>query len=172
MENNFCRRCGFELRKINNHTFECENKHTSYNNPAPTVGIFILEGNKVTMTVRGIDPGKGMLDTFGGFLDGNESFEEALKRELKEEAQLNPEDYETPEYFCSASATYSYEGETKPITSVFFTTKLKPGSKIIPSDDVNAIKIVNIKDVDLNLVFNDDIKFAYMKLGQKFGVII
>lgn len=172
MEINYCRRCGLELKKVNNHTFDCNNNHTEFVNPSPTVGVFIIDGENILMSVRGIEPGKGMLDSFGGFLDGEESFEDAVIRELKEETQLTPQDYQPPKYLCSASATYNYKGENKPVVSAFYTTQLKPGANIIPSDDVSEVKIINIKDVDLDQVFNKDVKTAFKKLSEEFGVII
>ncbi len=166
MENNFCRRCGTKLKQITENYFECQNNHKIHDNPRPTVGIFILDEDKVILSVRGLDPGKGSLDSFGGFLDLHESFEDAVARELLEETQLNPDDYETPRYFCSAPSIYEYQGEDVPIASNFYITKLKPGKTIIPSDDVASIKILKIKDVDTNDIYNLDVKTA-VKLLKK-----
>lgn len=78
---NYCRRCGEELTTEDNVAYTCKNSHTLYANPAPCVGIFLLDqDDKVVLSVRGIEPAKGKLDSIGGFIDGNESFEEALAR--------------------------------------------------------------------------------------------
>ncbi len=131
MDMNFCRRCGQTLTKINSHTFKCVGGHTIYANAAPTVGIFILtDKNEVMLSVRGIEPKKGMLDSFGGFLDGAESLEKAAARELQEELSLGPEDYETLQYVTSSASSYVFGSEAITVMSSFFWTRFHTKSSI------------------------------------------
>ena len=71
MEMNFCRRCGTPLAHKGGNAYTCTNSHQLYVNAAPTVGVFLIaDDGQVLLARRGIEPGKGLLDTFGGFADG------------------------------------------------------------------------------------------------------
>jgi ADP-ribose pyrophosphatase YjhB (NUDIX family) len=68
-----CEACGFEL----------------YLNVAAAVaGLIRDERGRLLITVRGKEPGKGKWDLPGGFADPNESAEQALAREIREEVGL------------------------------------------------------------------------------------
>jgi NAD+ diphosphatase len=67
-----CPRCGF----------------VDYRNPVAGVGFFILDAGSVLLGKRGQEPAKGMWDILGGFIDYQESAEEAVLREAKEETDL------------------------------------------------------------------------------------
>ncbi|MBI3889273.1 NUDIX domain-containing protein [Candidatus Saccharibacteria bacterium] len=77
MEMNFCRRCAAALTSIVPSVYKCEKGHTLYVNAAPCVGVFfVTEDDQVLLSVRGIEPFKGMLDSFGGFVDDQETVED------------------------------------------------------------------------------------------------
>ena len=168
MELNFCRRCGTRLTR-NGEPYMCENGHKLYAAAAPTVGVFFINDNKeVLLSVRGIEPGKGMLDTPGGFIDVGESIEQALVRELEEELALTPDDYEPFEYLCSGTTDYFFDNEHRPVLSSIFVSKLKPGVTPQALDDVEAVKFVSLADVNLDEISGDDIKAAIQILQQKY----
>lgn len=171
MEMRFCRRCGIPLEHIEHHIFRCQNNHVIYANASPTVGIFFLDDhNTVFLARRGIEPRKGMLDSFGGFLDGNESLEAAAARELREELSLTPDEYEPLHYLCSYGTTYSYGGESTPITSTMFWSRFTTNRSLAPSDDVAEIVKQPLSAVNLDDLHQDDIRFGIItlqKLHQK-----
>lgn len=77
-----CESCGFEY----------------FLNPSSAVAAFILnEKGELLVTQRRYDPGKGTLDLPGGFCDIGETVLEALRREVKEETNLEIQDVR---YFC------------------------------------------------------------------------
>jgi NAD+ diphosphatase len=68
-----CSACGFEL----------------YLNVAAAVGAVIVdERGRMVVLVRGREPGKGLWDLPGGFVDPGETAEDALRREVREEIGL------------------------------------------------------------------------------------
>jgi ADP-ribose pyrophosphatase YjhB (NUDIX family) len=148
MEMNYCRRCGEALTTTDNVAYTCKNSHTLYANPAPTVGIFLIDSDgNVVLSVRGIEPAKGMLDSIGGFIDGDESFEQALEREIREETGLTPDQYTTPAYLVSSPSSYLFDGETRSVLSCFYYAKLNDGVEPKALDDV--AELVRVSPADL-----------------------
>lgn len=169
MEMNFCRRCGAKLSHQSDKIYQCANSHTIFANPTPTVGVFFLTPNlEVILSVRGIEPHKGMLDSFGGFLDGEETLEEAAVRELTEELGLLVTDYEPLSYLSSAVGHYPYQGETPQVVSAFYWTRLKPGATLRPQDDVVATETTPLHEVDLDRLHDEDIRVGMRALQALF----
>lgn len=167
MELNFCRRCGSKLTQINDHTFECAEHHIIFANPAPTVGIFLFKkSGELLLSIRGRDPGKGLLDCFGGFLDGAETFEEALVREMREELDLRPSEYSTPEYLISSSGTYTFNAETTTVVSNFYKATLLTDKELVPHDDVADIHVTTLTEVDMTLIAGKDVQGGILHLKK------
>lgn len=165
MEMNFCRRCGTQITRKGPGIYVCERNHTLYSNAAPTAGVFfVTNNNELVLSVRGIEPFKGSLDSFGGFIDDQETAEAALARELQEELGLSPEEYERPVFLSTEVGYYPYEGEERSIISIFFWSRLKEGANPIPDDDVAGIEIVPLGDIDLDGLDNIDVRKAAAKL--------
>ncbi len=51
-----------------------------------SVDMIITKGNQVLLVKRGAEPFKGYWGTFGGFIEWDETPEDAVRRETKEEA--------------------------------------------------------------------------------------
>jgi ADP-ribose pyrophosphatase YjhB (NUDIX family) len=169
MEMNFCRRCDLALTNVENHVYKCANDHIIFANCSPTVGVFfITPDNKILLSVRGIEPHKGMLDSFGGFVDGEESLEEAVARELTEELNLQPGDYTPPQYLTSAIGHYPYKDEVLPILSTFFWSRLTIETSLIPQDDVAKIFVTDLHEVDYSHLHDQDIVAGVKALQALF----
>ena len=165
MEMNFCRRCGSSLNLTSGNAYQCTNGHFIYANSSPCVGIFLIDKQgKVILSVRGIEPHKGMLDTLGGFVDSEETFEQAIQRELKEEIGLEPSDYTAPIFLTSAISHYPYKGEDIIIISSAFWAKLTTDKPLKPADDVASLLIDNVENIDTNQLHDDGIKAAFSDL--------
>lgn len=164
LEVNFCRRCGKPLVHKGVGLWECANKHSTFNNPSPTVGIFFLTADKkVVLSRRGINPGKGMLDCFGGFVESGESIESAAHREITEETGLVKDQYGPLHYFYSSPATYHFQDEDRPIITSLFWAALDTDAHLAPNDDVAEIVTLPLGDVNPNELFNDDIKTGFIE---------
>lgn len=167
MEFNFCRRCGEAVEQKSIHHWKCPNNHSTYLNPAPASGVFFLtENNEVIISRRAIDPGKGFLDSIGGFVDNDESAEQAIEREIREESGLTPNDYGELHIFCTAPTGYEFEGEVKRVLSTFFWARLNVDAKPVPSDDVSEIITMPIEDIDVTKFYGEDVKIALVKLKR------
>jgi len=65
----------------------CQEAH--YRNPTILVAVFLHCANKLLWTRRGIDPGKGKWAFPAGFVECNESLQQAAARELREETKIS-----------------------------------------------------------------------------------
>ncbi|HUB93420.1 MAG TPA: NUDIX domain-containing protein [Verrucomicrobiae bacterium] len=171
MEMIFCRRCGKPLSHLHDHVYRCPNDHTIYANQSPSVGIFFvsLDNQKVPLATRGIEPHKGMLDAFGGFLDAKESFEDAAARELREELHLNPEDYQPLVYLTSEYDFYPYQDEPLPVISVLFWTRFNAQPPLHVADDVSSADWYELSNIDPNRLHANDIRKGIRQLHQLFN---
>ncbi len=124
-----CKSCGFVF----------------YVNPSAAVAAFIInEAGDLLVCKRGKEPEKGTWDLPGGFVDGNETAENALIREVNEELQAKVIDYK---YIFSLPNLYEYSGMTIPTLDLFFICKISNDDKLIASDDVADCFFVPIKDI-------------------------
>jgi len=165
MEMNFCRRCGATLTQKNDSFYICQTGHKLYVNAAPTVGIFFLtEDDHVLLSVRGIEPFKGALDSFGGFVGNMETAEDAAIRELQEELGLQSNDYEPLTFLSTETGIYPYDGEDRSLLGTFFWSRLRPGVQPKPADDVAGIEQVPLQEVNFDKLDNSEVKSALKKL--------
>lgn len=87
----YCPICGSPHFEINNiKSKKCKDCGFSYylNASSATVALIVNEKDELLVVRRKNDPGKDMLDMPGGFVDMDETGEEAMAREVKEETGL------------------------------------------------------------------------------------
>lgn len=113
---------------------------TFYMNASAAVAAFITnDEGKLLVCKRAKEPAKGTFDLPGGFVDNNESAEQAITRELKEE--LGAETIEV-NYLFSLPNNYLYSGLTIPTLDMFFECKLKNYEQLKAADDVAGFEFI------------------------------
>lgn len=89
----YCSNCGLKNKNSyidGNHRYHCPAcKAIHYENPKPTATLICPLGNSILLGRRAFSPGKGQWGLPGGFMELNETLEEAAIRELKEETNLS-----------------------------------------------------------------------------------
>jgi len=138
----FCPVCGSrELVTNNEKSMRCEDCAFIYyvNASAATAAFIQNENGDLLVCRRAKEPAKGTLDLPGGFVDNDETAEEAIAREIKEE--LNGE-VEKLEYLFSLPNLYEYCGLTVPTLDMFFVCRLKSTENLKASDDVEALEFI------------------------------
>jgi len=120
-----------------------------YVNPSAAVAGFILnEAGELLVCRRAKEPEKGTWDLPGGFVDDNESAEEAIKREILEELQAK---VTSVEYLFSLPNLYEYGGMTIPTLDLFFACRLEDTTDLHASDDVEACFFVPLNEINPEL---------------------
>lgn len=94
MEYKFCPRCAhlLELREAEEHHLRpvCPNCGLIvYLNPPLAAGVVAERDGKILLVLRGENPGKGLWGLPAGFMEINETVEQAARRECLEETGLN-----------------------------------------------------------------------------------
>ena len=138
----YCPVCGSsEFARHNEKSMKCgQCGFILYVNASAATAAFIRNENGCLLVCRrGKEPAKGTLDLPGGFVDGDETAEEAIAREIKEE--LNAEVCRT-EYLFSLPNEYLYSGLTEPTLDMFFACRLKDTENLHAADDVESIEFV------------------------------
>ena len=167
----YCRRCGKELYESRG-IYTCANNHTLFVNPIPTVSLFLINPAKthVTLAIRGIEPGKGKLDAFGGFLNVGETAEQGQIRELNEELGISSEDIGPLNYISTEVATYRLSNEERPLLCIAYWATISDGVALTPSDDVADYEIFALDDVQVDKFAGTDNAAAFVKLKRALKV--
>lgn len=114
-----CARCGFRY----------------FHNVAVAVSAVLVHEDRMLMARRAHDPAAGRLDFPGGFVDPDETLEDATVRELSEELGLRL-DPERLVYLFSDSNRYPFAGITYRTSDVCFGLRLEQAPALHCADDV------------------------------------
>lgn len=112
-----------------------------YFNPSAAVACFIRnKAGELLLVRRAKDPAKGTLDLPGGFVDMNESAEEAAHREVKEETGL---ELTACRYLFSLPNIYPYMGFDVHTVDMFFECLTNSFDGAHAEDDAAEIVILD-----------------------------
>ncbi|MDA3792155.1 MAG: NUDIX hydrolase [Elusimicrobia bacterium] len=79
----------------------------NYLNPVPAVACIVKDKDRILLVKRGVEPEKGKWSLPAGFMELGESPEEAVLRELKEEAGIDGKIKELIGVYAQPSKNYS-----------------------------------------------------------------
>jgi ADP-ribose pyrophosphatase YjhB (NUDIX family) len=126
-----------------------------HHNPAPSVAVIIAQENQLMLAKRAFAPNQGSWDTLGGFLNGGETPDQTVIREVKEESGL---DVAITEYLGAIPDVY---GDTGIYTINFCYVVEVTGGTPQPADDVAELKWFNLDQVPKNLAFANTRKIVH-----------
>ena len=143
-----CPRCGVRREGPATNPFRCVGcGHQQYFNPAAAVAAILLDQDGRALFIRRAkDPGRGKLGLPGGFVDIGETAEEALRREIREEVNL---DVGAIEFLCSGVNEYLYQGVNYPVLDLFFAGQAASTAGIAALDGVESFVWLDPATVDL-----------------------
>ncbi len=169
---NFCPNCGGKnIQNVNMRKWKCDDcGFTLYNNVAAAVGLVIQKKNgKVLFEKRAKEPRKGFLALPGGFVDPNETAEEACFRECKEEIGVEPL---SVKYIATFPNTYEYKNVLYKTCDIFFEAVLPENAELHAQEgEVLGFEEVSIKNKedlkDVPLAFESARKTLTLWLKDK-----
>ena len=169
---NFCPNCGGKnIQNVNMRKWKCDDcGFTLYNNVAAAVGLVIQNKNgKVLFEKRAKEPRKGFLALPGGFVDPNETAEEACFRECKEEIGVEPL---SVKYIATFPNTYEYKNVLYKTCDIFFEAVLPENAELHAQEGevlgFEEVLIKNKEDLkDVPLAFESARKTLTLWLKDK-----
>lgn len=146
----YCPRCSAELveKKIDHRKRKvcpvC--RFVLYKNPAPASGAIIVENRKILLVKRRYNPFKGDWSLPAGFIEYDESPENCVIREIKEEVNL---DIRIKELFNVYSG--SDDPRTRAILVVYLVEVV--GGQLKPGDDATEAQFFGKEEIPPNVAF-------------------
>ncbi|MDR1503292.1 MAG: NUDIX domain-containing protein [Prevotella sp.] len=147
----YCPKCGSKLFVENNFKSKrCEDCGFIYyfNSCSSTIAIIINEDKELLVATRAHEPVKGTLDLPGGFVDMEETGEEAVAREVKEETGL---DVDTVSYLFSIPNKYVYSGFEVQTLDLVYRCFVKNTENLKAEDDVAKLEFIKISQLNPEL---------------------
>lgn len=141
-----CPRCGGELSPSGSHSVRCGDCdfHLYFNCGASIACLIEDDQHRLLLTRRLTNPAKGTLDLPGGFVDPGETAEEALRRELREELNI---EVTGVQFFSSFAGCYEYGGLSYYTLDLAFLCHLKSTARIRVADDVVGFAFCSLDDI-------------------------
>lgn len=122
----FCPRCGTKQAEVGQLPFRCEAcGFANFFGPVAAVGAMVTNADGELLLVRRAkNPGKGRWGLPGGFVDGQETAEQAVAREVREETDLQ---VIATRFLMTHPNRYNYGGVVAPVIDLFFRCEVQPG---------------------------------------------
>ncbi len=141
----FCPLCAAKLKKSviqDRYRLKCPSCNwIHYRNPVPAAACLVLNSKKeVLMVKRGVQPQKGKWSLPAGFIEIDESPEQAALRELEEESGIKGEVIRLIGAYLQPSSNYGAV-----LTVGFFIKKM--GGRLKAGDDALEAKFRKIEDI-------------------------
>ncbi|SRR5260221_2750105 len=153
----FCPKCGTKFNE-NENIKNCSNcGFRLYINSIPTVALVLTnKEGKVLLLKRKVEPQKDKLDLIGGFLELNETFEDAVLRECKEEIDVNVHNLK---FIGTYHDRYLFNGLNYYIVSVAYSAIIEDESLIKLNNENSEFEFIDVNAID-------DDEFAFKSLGK------
>ena len=163
----YCPRCGSsEFRVTGSRSMCCGDCGFQFyvnSSAAVAVLIFNCEG-KLLVTRRAVDPDKGKMDLPGGFVDPDETAEEAVRRELKEELGVK---VKSLRYLTSSSNQYPFSGIVVFTLDLLFRAEIEDTENMSASDDISAFEWIDPGTVDAGEIPSHSIRYFIKEIALR-----
>jgi mutator protein MutT len=158
MDLKYCTRCGAKFHKKAQRLFICEACDFHFYIAPSSCNAIIVENKKgeILLVKRKTDPFKDYWDLPGGFIDLDETLEESLIREIKEELGIKLTDFH---YFRSYFDTYFYKDVNYHTLGMIFTGIIDQ-QNLKPTDDVSEAKFFPKKNIPWKKLSFNNVKKA------------
>ena len=170
MSAHFCPQCGQPtFTSEDNNRYQCSHcQFEVFRNVAAAVGGILVYQQHVLLVKRSKAPAAGEWDLPGGFVNPDESAEQALRRECREETGIDPG--ESLQYLGAWPNQYAYKTLVYPTMDIFFAAELhnKPACEV-DNSEVSGFRWLPLSDcAELKLAFSSaqQALSRYLSLSQ------
>ena len=155
----YCPACGSREFVVNNVKSKkcCTCGFTYYANPSSATAAFIIRDGNLLVAKRGKEPAKGTLDLPGGFVDMDETVEEGMSREIREETGLEAL---SMNYLFSIPNLYEYSGMIIHTIDMFYRVEVDADAVPHADDDAASLQWVPLSEVQPALFGLNSIRHA------------
>jgi len=146
----FCPKCGSsQFKTSSENSLKCNSCgfHFFINSAAAVAALISDENGKLMLVTRGIEPNYGKLDLPGGFVNPNETAENALHRELSEELNLK---IKSLSYSGSFPNEYVFSEYSVFTTDLAFKVIPESTSGLKPMDDILGYKFYTEEEINFD----------------------
>jgi len=143
----YCPKCGSEeFQTDSEKSLKCNDCGFRYyvNMNAAVAAIIQNDKGEILFTIRKHEPATGMLDLPGGFVDLDETAEEAVKREILEELNL---EISSMEYFGSFTNKYLFADIEYLTLDLVYICTVASFSTLQAADDVSGFVFRQLSEV-------------------------
>lgn len=143
-----CPRCAEKgIKWIGDKHWDCSHcGYRLYFNVAAATALFIEYRGQLLVLRRNKEPGLGLLDLPGGFVDPGESAEEALSREIQEELGIS---VGSLEYLFSLPNRYLYKEVEYRTCDLFYTASIDALPQFFEKDEISEVLLINPQAISL-----------------------
>ncbi len=159
----FCPRCAAPGPVAEGKRIRCPACHfTVYFNPAAAVVVIVTDdAGRLLFLRRAREPAKGKLGLPGGFVDPDETAEDAARRETREESGLTVGNLT---FLFSCTNQYIYRGVTYPTVDLVFRSELLSEGEAVPEqEEVEEVVWRRPEDVT-----DDELSFPSMRAAVRW----
>lgn len=154
----YCPKCGSKsFKPSGNRSLKCTQCtfHYYVNSAAAVAALVVNSEGKLMLTTRGIEPGYGMLDLPGGFVDPGETVENALIRELDEELGLKVKSFQ---YLGSFPNEYVFSEFSVFTIDMAFLVTAESTENLKAQDDILDFRFYHENEVNFDKIPAPSIK--------------
>ena len=154
----FCPKCGSDkFIKSGDRSLKCAGCGFLFfiNSAAAVAALITNEKGMLMLVTRGIEPNYGKLDLPGGFIDPDESAENAVSRELEEELGLQ---VKSLKYLGSAPNEYVFSEYTVFTLDLAFKVVAETTAGLKAMDDILDYKFYSEDEIDYDEIPAPSIK--------------
>lgn len=163
----YCTNCGEKLTKGSSSLYICPKcDFHLYINPKPAAGIVIANPQgEILLIKRSRNPKKNYWDIPGGFINAEETAEEAAKREAKEETGIQ---FSQLQFLGTYVLKYPHKGITHDVICIVYSAKLVQSPPVFTnSAESSQIKFFPPNKIPFaKLAFNNSIQAIRQFLRQ------
>jgi len=162
----FCPKCGGNFIAKEKYLLVCDNCDLRYYINPRSCNCALLENEKgeILLVERKYDPRRGYFDFAGGFIDPEETMEESLTREMKEELQIDIAHWE---YIESYPDKYEYQGVVYDTICFLCKASISSKTKITPTDDVASVQFFNTENLPYEKMAFEGMKKSLKRIYSK-----